>query len=313
MAARSTVNQQYERCAMQVHIIAVVISFTLETCAWHQNCPPVFFCHSGVGLCSFGLGCCLRKDICPEKTRRSSASMLSWVKFICPFEVYRFENCACILVSTLPFCPCGMFSKILHCVYLAVRGKNVRASRWFRQARQPLLTACGRMAKSRPSRRFAERAMEQWVLHFQGTIAFCLHTLRKTVLFFFLLFVLLVCPCGRLLDVFRLLGLRLRPSSPRCCCHRDSLTRWHLRRKPRVLLLLHLPISSFEPRCALRVLTDCEEFLFKGCGRMRSCFLRDFVFHTSCYLSAASLTVVDHIIEIRLEALKHDYLLVLRM
>ena len=29
---------------------------------------------------------------------------------------------------------------------------------------------------------------------------------------------------------------------------------------------------SFAPRCALRVLATCEEFLFKRCGRLRSCF-----------------------------------------
>ena len=38
--------------------------------------------------------------------------------------------------------------KVLHCVYLTMRGKIVRISRWFRQARQPLLTACGRLAIS---------------------------------------------------------------------------------------------------------------------------------------------------------------------
>ena len=48
-----------------------------------------------------------------------------------------------------------------------MHGKIFRVTRWFRQARKPLLTACGRMAKSakrcspRPSRRFAKRAMEQ--------------------------------------------------------------------------------------------------------------------------------------------------------
>ena len=58
--------------------------------------------------------------------------------------------------------------------------------------------------------------MEQCVLHFQGTIAFCLHTLRKTVLFFSFLFVLLFCPCGSLLDASHLLGLTLRLSAPVC-------------------------------------------------------------------------------------------------
>ena len=91
---------------------------------------------------------------------------------------------------------CGMFTKILHCVYLAMRGKNVRACRWFRQARQPLLTACGRVAKSarcclpRPSRRFCET--------FDGTMdselprhhCFCLRTFRRSALFF-----PLMCSC----------------------------------------------------------------------------------------------------------------------
>ena len=45
---------------------------------------------------------------------------------------------------------------------------------------------------------------------------------------------------------------------------------------------------------------------------MNSCFLRNFVFHTLCYLFAASSTVVDHVIGLRMEALKHDYILVLR-
>ena len=60
-------------------------------------------------------------------------------------------------------------------------------------------------------------AMKQCVLHFQGTIAFCLRTLRKTVLFFFLfLLVLLSLPRDCLLVVSRLLGLTLRPSAPVC-------------------------------------------------------------------------------------------------
>ena len=50
------------------------------------------------------------------------------------------------------------------------------------------------------------------------------------------------------------------------------------------------------------------------CGRMRSCFLRNFCFfHTLCYLSDVSLTVLDCLIGIRLEALINDYVLVLRM
>ena len=65
---------------------------------------------------------------------------------------------------------------------------------WFRQARTPLPTACGKVAKPgrccppRPSRRFATRTMEQCTLHFQGTLAFCPHTLRKSSSFVFLMF-----------------------------------------------------------------------------------------------------------------------------
>ena len=62
-----------------------------------------------------------------------------------------------------------------------------------------------------------KRAMGQCALHFQGTIAFCLRTLRKTVLFFFLfLLVLLSLPRDCLLVVSRLLGLTLRSSPPVC-------------------------------------------------------------------------------------------------
>ena len=33
------------------------------------------------------------------------------------------------------------------------------------------------------------------------------------------------------------------------------------------------------------LLTACEELIFKSCGRRRSCFLRNFVFHTLCFSS----------------------------
>ena len=46
---------------------------------------------------------------------------------------------------------------------------------------------------------------------------------------------------------------------------------------------------------------------------MRSCFLRKFVFDALCYLSTVSLTIPVHVIGLRLEALKDDYLLVLGM
>ena len=59
------------------------------------------------------------------------------------------------------------------------------------------------------------------VLHSQGTIALCLHTLRKTVQTVSPSCAL-VCPRGGLLHVSRLLGLTLRHSAPVCCCRRDS-------------------------------------------------------------------------------------------
>ena len=122
--------------------------------------------------------------------------------------------------------------KILHCVYLAMRGKNVRVSRWFRQARQPILTACGGMAKS--ARCCLPRPPTSFCQTYDGTMrsklprhhCLCLRTLRKSALFF--PSCAPVCPRGSLLDVSRLLGRTLRPSAPVCCCHQDSLTRWRL-------------------------------------------------------------------------------------
>ena len=79
--------------------------------------------------------------------------------------------------SNLYSCVCGVFTKVLHGSYLTMHGKIFRVCRLFRQARQPPLTACGRMAKlarccsTRLSRRFARRAMEQRTLLVQGTIA----------------------------------------------------------------------------------------------------------------------------------------------
>ena len=155
-------------------------------------------CHSGVVLCFSGLGHGLRYYHVPGKDAVHRCA--KWAR-------------CCILAFNLSSCVCGRFTKFPHCVYLTIRGKIFRDSRWFRQARKLLLIACGGMAKSarccptRPSRRFAKRAMEQMALHSQGSIAFCLHSLRKTVLFSFcVLLVLLSCSRECLLDVSRLLG-----------------------------------------------------------------------------------------------------------
>ena len=103
-----------------------------------------------------------------------------------------------ILASTLSFRVSGT---LIHAWYiinstlcLSDAAREVfHDSRWLRQARKPVQTACGRVARSArrcsptPSRRYAKRVMEQWALHSQCTIAFCFHTLRLIVLFFSLL------------------------------------------------------------------------------------------------------------------------------
>ena len=92
-----------------------------------------------------------------------------WVKFSSFAWFIAVSNVpgCCILASTLPPCVCGMFTENLHCIYPAMRGKNVRVNRWFRQARTTLTTASGKVAKSarccspKPSRRSAIRTMGQ--------------------------------------------------------------------------------------------------------------------------------------------------------
>ena len=125
--------------------------------------------------------------------------MLSWVKLVhlpcLRIIAVRIVPGCCFLAFNFSSCVCGRFTKFLHCVFLALRGRNVRANRWFRQARQPLLTACGRMAKSarccspRPSRRFAKRAVEEWALHSQGSaLPLSPHVAEVCTFFFFSFF-----------------------------------------------------------------------------------------------------------------------------
>ena len=150
---------------------------------------------------------------------------------IFPARDVGFWRPPCLIVFVVPLFHVGYPINSTLCLSDTVR-KVCRDSRWFRQARKPPFTACGRMAKSarrcspRPSRRVAKRAMEQCAQNSRGTIAFCLHTMREAVLFcssFSSSFAF-----ASLLVVSRLLGLTLRPSAPVCCCHRDSLTRWRL-------------------------------------------------------------------------------------
>ena len=153
-----------------------------------------------------------------------------------------------VLWHPLPAC---LAPNLTPCSSDAARGV-CRESARFRQARKPL-PACGRLARParrctpRPSRRFAMRTMEQFALAFPGTIAFSLHMLWRTACFDFLLL------CPRLLSRP---SARSFPSWPgtapfRSClsmprghlCHAGG---WHLRRKPRAVLLLRLPACLFD-------------------------------------------------------------------
>ena len=178
---------------MQSHVVALDFSSSSNTFLAPEG--PACVCHSGVTLCSSGLGHGLRYSHVPEKN--ASVKCLDAVLGKVHLPCWRFivVRNGPRVVFNLSFCVCGVVTELLPCSYLTMHGKFFfRVCRWFRQARQPLLTACGGMAKSarccspRPSRRFAKRVMEQWTLHSQGTIAFHLHTLRVTILallFFF--------------------------------------------------------------------------------------------------------------------------------
>ena len=101
---------------------------------------------------------------------------------------------------------------------------------------------------------------------------------------------------------------------PVCCSHRDSLTRWRLaRRKPRVLLLLCLLICSLNHDVPCEFWQLARDFSLRDVDERRSCFHRSFVSHALCYLSPFSVTVLDKMIGIRLDALTNYFVLVLWM
>ena len=102
---------------------------------------------------------------------------------------------------------------------------------------------------------------------------------------------------------------------PVCCCHRTPWHAggWHLRRKPRVLLLLCLLICSLNHDVPCEFWQLVRDFSSRDVDVWRSCFHRNFVFHALCYLPAFSVTVLDKMIGIRLDALKNYYVLVLCM
>ena len=143
----------------------------------------------------------------------------------------------CLIVFVVPLFRAWYLINSTLCLSDAAR-EVCHDSRWFRQARKLLLTACVRMAKSarrcspRHSRRFAKRAMEQCAQNSRGTLPFASTRCGRLYCFqkkrFSLVASAHVCLRGSLLNVSLLLGLTLRPSAPVCCCHRDSLTRWRL-------------------------------------------------------------------------------------
>ena len=74
---------------------------------------------------------------------------------------------------------------------MTLRWKIVRVSRGCYQARKAPTDSmwqngeiCQGVVHRGLHSRFAKRAMEQWAVNSQGTIAFCFRTLRKTALFF---------------------------------------------------------------------------------------------------------------------------------
>ena len=129
--------------------MAIVISLLFGTSYWHQKVRPVFHVTAALLCVLSAWASASGETMCPERTRRWSASMLSWVK---RFVVVRDVLGCCILASTL-----------LQCIFLAMCGKNIRVSRCTtaltNSMRQNANSA--RCCSPRPSRRFSKRTMEQ--------------------------------------------------------------------------------------------------------------------------------------------------------
>ena len=132
---------------MLSRVVALDFSLIFETPLWHQKGRLVFFV-------TLRNGEQLVRSVCEVPRSQMEVHLCA-----------KWAQC-CILAFNLSPCVCGVFTEFLHSAYLTIRGKFFRAYRWLRQARTPLLTACGGVAKSarccppRPSRRFAQRAME---------------------------------------------------------------------------------------------------------------------------------------------------------
>ena len=163
------------------------------------------------------------------------------------------------------------------------------------------LTACGKVATSArccppgPSRCFATWMMVSWALFILLLCHFCAP----------------FCSRNCLLDVSRLLGLTLRHSACVCSCHRDSSTRWRLALAQEAACVVSSMFSRLffcSPVC-LVISDNLRGRSLQAVRTYEACFARKFVFHTFPFF--ASLTVLDHIIVIRLEALEMCYILVL--
>ena len=224
---------------------------------------------------------------------------------------------------TLSNCVCAILISHSSIVLISddARGKFFRVSRLVPPSTKPNLqhmavAKSARRCSPRRSRRFAKRAMEQCSQNSRGTIAFCLRTLRKTVLFLF----------PRVPMFGSAVVFSMFPSSwpetaspaPVSYCHRDFLTRWRLalRRMPRVMLLLRL---LFVLRIAMcRVSSGSSRGISLQGMRTLWCpvFLRRIWFSHIvlfiCCQHCASLMEVDHVIGVTRGALKRDTFLVLR-
>ena len=213
-SCRSTVYQQFERCAMQIHIVAVVISFlklfdgTKRDGQRHQ---------SRRRRLAFLPRLCLKED-----------NVLTIV-VVCR----RVESCrhAEFLEPTLFFVPCGTLRQIWfqsrHRVHPTLREKFVVKALSSVKHESSLQPTCGRKV-GLPGFAFAKTAL------------FSLPSAVPTVDFHDL----------SMFPVFLACSAHFRSClsmPPGNLCHAGG---WHLRRKPRVALLLRLHHCLFGRRCA---------------------------------------------------------------
>ena len=250
---RPIVYQQYEKCAMQIHVVTVVISFFLDTFFMAPEGTASGPSHGGVGLRSSCQDSCLRED----HVLNSPGRLILAPTFLTVF-------CGTFATNTVPnLTPCSPDAAREVC----------RESTRFRQARKHFQPACGRLARAarrctpRPSRRVAKRTMGQCALTFLGTIAFCLHTFWRTALFFSF-----SCTHGcfrdLLLDFSRLLGLTLRLFAPVFRCHGEifaTLEAGTCAGSRAWYFFFVLSLVFMDGDVLKRILTAREELPFKGC------------------------------------------------